>query len=132
MDTDKVSGEIIPAQHPNLNRSGRPKGTPNKATAEAREAIALFVNNNAHRLEKWLNDVADGGKYIDETGKQVFVPPNPVKAFELFMRVIEFHIPKLQRSEIESTVRNEYSGEVNITHESMEEAAAYYKTLCEK
>lgn len=60
------------------------------------------------------------------------MPPNPVKAFELFMRVIEFHIPKLQRSEIESTVRNEYSGEVKITHESMEEAAAYYKTLCEK
>lgn len=63
---------------------GRQKGTPNKITNEAREAIALFVDNNAHRLEEWLEQVAE---------------KNPEKAFQLFQSVIEYHIPKLARTE---------------------------------
>lgn len=63
---------------------GRQKGTPNKITNEAREAIALFVDNNAHRLEGWLEQVAE---------------KNPEKAFQLFQSVIEYHIPKLARTE---------------------------------
>jgi hypothetical protein len=63
---------------------GRPKGCPNKATTAAREAIALFVDNNAHRLEEWLDRVAE---------------ENPAEAFKLYQSVIEYHIPKLQRTE---------------------------------
>lgn len=70
---------------------GRPKGTPNKATSDARKAIALFVEENAHRLTGWLDDVAKGAA----DGK-----PNPAKAFELFQSVVEYHIPKLARSEV--------------------------------
>lgn len=79
------------------NPSGRPKGTPNKATAAARAAISLFVDGNAHRLEGWLSQVADG--VTDPEGK-VLVAPNPAKAFEMFQSVVEYHIPKLARTEL--------------------------------
>ena len=64
---------------PNAGR-GRIKGTPNKATAEARAAIAEFVDGNAHRLQTWLDAIAKN---------------DPAKAFALFMSVIEYHVPKL-------------------------------------
>lgn len=72
---------------------GRTKGTPNKITQEARQAIALFVDSNAHRLTEWLDAVADGDP---DNG----VKPNPAKAFELFQSVVEYHIPKLARTEV--------------------------------
>ena len=74
------------------NPNGRPPGTPNKATTEARQAIALFVDQNAHRLANWLDRVADGDPEHDQK-------PNPAKAFELFQSVIEYHVPKLARNE---------------------------------
>ena len=75
---------------------GRRPGVTNKATAAAREAIGMFVDNNAERLQGWLDRVADGEK--DESGNYV-VPPNPEKAFTLFQSVVEYHIPKLARTE---------------------------------
>ena len=75
------------------NPHGRPAGTPNKATTQAREAIALFVDGNAHRLTEWLDQVAHGIPDQD-------VKPNPAKAFELFQSVVEYHIPKLARTEV--------------------------------
>lgn len=64
---------------------GRPKGSKNKATQAAREAIAAFVDGNAHRLAGWLDDMAE---------------KDPEIAFKAFMSVVEYHIPKLARSEI--------------------------------
>lgn len=75
------------------NPNGRPAGTPNKATIQARQAIALFVDENAHRLTEWLDQVAHGIPSED-------VKPNPAKAFELFQSVVEYHIPKLARTEM--------------------------------
>ena len=66
---------------------------PNKVTQEARQAIALFVDQNAHRLAEWLDAVAQGDEKND-------VKPNPAKAFELFQSVVEYHVPKLARSEV--------------------------------
>lgn len=76
---------------------GRVAGTPNKASTEAREAIASFVDGNAHRLTGWLDRVADGVKTPD--GADYVVPPNPAKAFDMFQSVVEYHIPKLARQE---------------------------------
>lgn len=77
----------------NLNRAGRKKGIPNKSTQAAREAIALFVDGNAHRLTEWLDTVAYGDPEHD-------IKPNPAKAFELFQSVVEYHVPKLARTEV--------------------------------
>jgi hypothetical protein len=77
---------------------GRPAGSPNKATSDARQAIALFVDMNAHRLTGWLDKVADGVKNYENDG--YIVPPNPAKAFDMFQSVVEYHIPKLARTEL--------------------------------
>lgn len=86
----------------------RPKGSPNKATAAAREAIAAFVDGNAHRLTEWLDAVADGDPTND-------LKPNPAKAFELFQSVVEYHIPKLARTELN------HSGGLKIAKELSED-----------
>jgi len=84
---------------------GRVAGTPNKASTEARQAIASFVDGNAHRLTGWLDKVAEGVKVevLDEQGNPIgheyVVPPNPAKAFDMFQSVVEYHIPKLARQE---------------------------------
>ncbi len=64
---------------------GRPKGLPNKATSAARAAIADFVDGNAERLVGWLDRIAED---------------DPKAAFDCFMSVVEFHIPKLARQEL--------------------------------
>jgi hypothetical protein len=58
---------------------------PNKATANAREAIARFVDGNADRLTQWLDEIyaADGAR----------------AAFNCFTDLIEYHVPKLARHE---------------------------------
>jgi len=67
-------------KRPNQGKHGPPK-----AVLAAREAIAQFVDGNAHRLQEWLDRVAKD---------------DPEKAFSLFQSVVEYHIPKLARSEI--------------------------------
>ena len=66
---------------------GRVAGAPNKATAKAREAIAAFVDGNAHLLQTWLEQIAMDERY------------GPKQAFECFMAVAEYHVPKLARQE---------------------------------
>ena len=66
---------------------GSRSGIPNKSTATAREAIARFVDGNAERLQGWLDEIA-----ADE--KQ-----GPRAAFECFKDLLEYHVPKLARTE---------------------------------
>lgn len=65
---------------------GRRKGVPNKATANAREAIARLVDENTTRLQGWLDEIAE------EQGAKA--------AWQCFMEVVEYHIPKLSRAEV--------------------------------
>jgi hypothetical protein len=69
---------------------GRKKGVPNKATANAREAIARLVDGNAERMQGWLDDIAD--------------QQGPLAAWKCMTDVIEYHIPKLARTEISAEV----------------------------
>lgn len=66
---------------------GRVAGTPNKSTALAREAIAKFVDGNSHKLQEWLDEIAMNEKL------------GPKVAFDCFMQVAEYHVPKLARTE---------------------------------
>ena len=89
--------------------SGRVAGVPNKATRAAREAIAAFVDDNAGRMQEWLDKVANGVPRTDADGNQRYdddgepmwlVPPNPEKAYNMLKDVVEYHVPKLARSEL--------------------------------
>ena len=64
---------------------GRKAGAPNKATTNAREAIARLVDGNIDRLQGWLDEIAH-----DEGARS---------AWGCFMDVVEYHIPKLARTE---------------------------------
>lgn len=66
------------------NPRGRPPGSANRATVNAREAIAAFVEGNVERLNGWLDAIAE---------------ESPKEAFQCFMDVVEYHIPKLARTE---------------------------------
>jgi len=68
--------------------NGRPKGSPNKSTAAVREAIAKMAEMNAPRFALWLDEVAQ---------------KSPEKACDIYLRAIEYHIPKLARTEVTGT-----------------------------
>jgi hypothetical protein len=68
--------------------NGRPKGSPNKSTAAVREAIAKMAEMNAPRFAMWLDEVAQ---------------KSPEKACDIYLRAIEYHIPKLARTEVTGT-----------------------------
>lgn len=62
---------------------GSRRGIPNKATADVRAAIATFASANVGRMGKWLDQIDD-----------------PAKAMDLYLRALEYHIPKLARAEL--------------------------------
>jgi hypothetical protein len=64
---------------------GRKKGELNHTTRDVRTMIAMVAEKNAHKLDAWLTKV----------GKR-----NPAQAIDLYLRMIEYHIPKLSRQEI--------------------------------
>lgn len=69
---------------PNAGK-GRRKGSVNKDTKDVRLIIAKVAEKNGAKLSAWLDRVAR---------------KNPAKAIDLYLRMIEYHIPKLSRQEI--------------------------------
>jgi vacuolar-type H+-ATPase subunit E/Vma4 len=68
---------------------GSRKGIPNRSTANAREAIARFVDGNVERLQEWLDEIAER---------------DPLLAFKCFSDLVEYHVPKLSRAEVTADV----------------------------
>lgn len=83
---------------------GRPPGIPNKATSKVREAIALVADAMAPEFMGWLQRTADGDP---EKG----IKPDPKGAADIYLKAIEYHIPKLSRVE----------GHVSVAEKSFEE-----------
>lgn len=79
---------------------GRPPGRANTSTLNAREAIARFVDGNAHKLQEWLDQVAE------EQGA--------LAAVKLFIDVIEYHVPKLARTEFVNADDKPFVVDVNL------------------
>ena len=94
-----------------MKSGGRVAGTPNKATADARQAIGSFVDGNAHRLTSWLDKVAEG---VQDSEGNFIVPPNPAKAFDMFQSVVEYHVPKLARMEVSGNDKHPLVVEANL------------------
>ena len=65
--------------------AGRKKGTPNKLTADVRTTIALIAERKILEVEGWLERVQKR---------------DPDRAIDLYLKMIEFHVPKLQRTEV--------------------------------
>lgn len=65
---------------------GKPKGATNKTTRLAKEAIATFVDGNSERLQGWLDAIA--------------AEKGPEAAFKCFTDLLEYHVPKLARTEV--------------------------------
>jgi hypothetical protein len=93
---NQILGKGMSNKQQTNNPKGRPKGSPNKSTAMAREAIAQFVEGNTHQMQKWLEQVAEGVRNDDD---KFIVLPNPEKAFGMLQSVMEYHLPKLARTE---------------------------------
>jgi hypothetical protein len=77
---------------------GRPPGIPNKATRDVREAIRKVAEENAEEFSRWLNIVANGDGDL--------VKPDPAKAADLYLKAIEYHIPKLARTVVAGDADN--------------------------
>jgi hypothetical protein len=70
---------------PGVRQGGRQKGTPNKATAEARATFQMVFEKLAPEVEAWIRAAAE---------------KDPAKGAELLLRPAEFFVPKLARTEI--------------------------------
>lgn len=64
---------------------GRKKGELNKTTRDVREMVAVVAQKNAAKIDGWLARVAR---------------KSPERALDLYLRMLEYHIPKLTRTEI--------------------------------
>lgn len=82
------------------NPDGRPPGSTNRATNKAREAIAKFVDDNADKLQQWLEKIAE---------------KDPKQAYDCFMSVVEYHIPKLARTEQQFLDKDGEPADASIT-----------------
>lgn len=69
---------------------GRQKGTPNRVTRNARREIGELLDGKAHLLPKWLEAVR----------KQ----DGPAAAVKAYTGLLEFHVPKLARTEIQGNL----------------------------
>jgi len=79
---------------------GKKKGSTNKSTTLAREAIASFVDNNSNRFERLLDKIENGVQ--DDCGEWIERPDSKA-AFDAITKVMEYHIPKLARTETNLT-----------------------------
>lgn len=85
-DANKPDASVeAPKRKPPSAGRGRKKGEINKATRDVRLIIAKVAEKNAAKIEGWLTRI----------GRK-----NPAKAMDLYLRMLEYHIPKLTRAEI--------------------------------
>ncbi len=88
---------------PGRKTGGRKPGVPNKVTSASREAFLATFQKLAPDLEAWIQQTANGwdeevqtktGPAIVRKGK------DPAKAADLLVRMAEYHLPKLGRTEV--------------------------------
>lgn len=86
---------------------GRQKGTPNKVTSVSRAAFLATFQRLTPDLESWLQQTANGWdeettvkKGEDEVTVIKRVGKDPGKAADLLIRMAEYHVPKLSRTEL--------------------------------
>ena len=81
---------------------GRKKGTPNKEVKDIREAFQVLIENNLDKMDLWINQLAE---------------KNPEKAINTILRLSDFILPKLTKTEITQLPKDEYA---NMTDEELD------------
>ena len=71
------------------NTAGRPKGSKDKVTTKAKEAYAMFLENNMDNFQGWIDRVAAN---------------NPAKALEIMIKLTNYVIPIMNSNSV--TVRD--------------------------
>ena len=98
------------------NPNGRPKGVPNKITADIKESFQSLVEGNLSNIGTWLEQVAD---------------KDPAKAIDLLIRLSEFILPKIRAVELTGKDGESLIPDVNLakmsTAELIERAKATEK-----
>jgi hypothetical protein len=87
---------------PGERRGGRKKGTPNRVTADAREAFRMVYEGRLGDLDRWIKETGDGYQavhFLADGTKIPYVEKNPGKASDLLLRMAEHFVPKLARHE---------------------------------
>lgn len=96
------------------NPNGRKKGVPNKNTKAIREAYQKLTEDNLENMNRWLMQTAQD---------------DPAKAMDLMLRLSEYIIPKLARTELTGNdgddlfrnIKFEFGPNINDTENRVEE-----------
>lgn len=96
--------QVNPAakRRPPAAGKGRKLGSLNKGTKNAREAIALLVDGNAERMQGWLDQIA--------------ADQGPLQAWNCLRDVMEYHLPKIARTEHTGPDGKDIPVAITITH----------------
>jgi len=90
----------------NINREGRPKGSPNKTTKEIRDSFQMFVEGQQDQFQDWIARVAE---------------KNPAKAIELVTNLAEYILPKLSRTELKAEITTDDVDLSKLPQETIDE-----------
>ncbi len=79
--------------------TGRPKGAENKETKKLREAIAAITEGGIEDFQRALNEVLE---------------ENPSKYLELYLKLLEYTMPKLRSVDTNIGVNEDSIGNIKI------------------
>ena len=92
-----------------INKSGRPAGALNRSTEQMKLTLARAANNT-------LNNIAED---LEKIRKK-----DPERAIELSLKMMEYVIPKLSRTELKGEIEQRIQQiNVNITQKVIDESA---------
>jgi uncharacterized protein YeeX (DUF496 family) len=93
-----------------INRSGRPVGALNRSTEQMKLNLARATNNTLNYLSEDLEKIRK---------------KDPEKAIELALKLMEYMIPKLSRTEVKAEIEQRVQQiSVNITQKVIDESGS--------
>jgi uncharacterized protein YeeX (DUF496 family) len=95
-----------------INRAGRPAGALNRSTEQMKLNLARATNNTLNHLSEDLEKIRK---------------KDPEKAIELALKLMEYMIPKLSRSEVKAEIEQRVQQiSVNITQKVIDESGSQH------
>lgn len=90
-----------------------PEQSRRNSTAVVRAQLALLAKGNVEKVQEWLDRAA---------------MEDPAKALDLFLKLLEFSIPKLSRAEVAITDPTQ-DGVAHLTIEQLQELLRQARTI---